>query len=218
MAQPQTDGMMQMLDPFGFWKTSRDATLESLSKMMIDMVNSDEYARSTGMLLDQYLAMSQPLQDAVQKAMTSSLAYLNMPTRAEVISLAEQLVNIETRLDDLDAKTSDMREDSRTESRTIANRMNKVEETIAASEETVAKEIRAVDRSLDKVLSTIMARLDGLEAAALPARDGRRTEVAATKPEPKAEAKVEAKAEPKAEAKPAPKAEAKPEPKAEAKK
>jgi polyhydroxyalkanoic acid synthase PhaR subunit len=216
MAQPQTDGMMQMLDPFGFWKTSRDATLESLSKLMIDMVNSDEYARSTGMIMDQYLAMSQPLQDAVQKAMTSSLAYLNMPTRAEVISLAEQLVNIETRLDDLDAKTSDMREDSRTESRTIASRMNKVEDRIATSEEAVAKEIRSVDRSLDKVLSTIMARLDGLEAAVLPAREARRTEIAtaAAKPEPKAEAKVEAKPEPK----PVPKAEAKPEPKVEAKK
>jgi polyhydroxyalkanoic acid synthase PhaR subunit len=188
--------MAQMLDPFGFWKTSREATLEAWSKLMIDMVNSEEYARSTGMMLDQYLAASQPLQDMVQKAMTGALAYLNLPTRAEVISLAEQLVNIETRLDDLDAKTSDMRDDYRKEFRAVERRIDKVEGTIATSQEAVAKEIRGVDRSLDKVLDTIMARLNGLEAAILPAH-----EKAVVKPELKSEPKVEAKPEQKTEAK-----------------
>jgi hypothetical protein len=190
MAQPQTDGMMQMLDPFGFWKTSRDSSLEAWSKIMIDMVNSEEYARSTGMILDQYLAMSQPLQDAVQKAMTGSLAYLNMPTRAEVISLAERLVNIETRLDDLDAKTSDMRDDYRTEARTV-------------------------ESGIDKALKTIMARLDGLEAVI--ARD--REKEAAIARDREKEAAI-ARDREKEAAKPEPKglSPAKPEPRAETKK
>jgi polyhydroxyalkanoic acid synthase PhaR subunit len=186
MAQSQTDGMAQMLDPFGFWKTSREATLEAWSKLMIDMVNSEDYARSTGMMLDQYLAASQPLQDTVQKAMTGALAYLNMPTRAEVISLAEQLVNIETRLDDLDAKTSEMRDDSRKELRAVERRIDKVEERIAASDEAVTKEIRGIDHSLDKVLNTIMDRLAHLEAATLPTRE---KEAAKPEAEPKTVAK-----------------------------
>src|SRR6476620_4037564 len=155
MAQPQTDGMTQMLDPFGLWKSSRETMLEAWSKMMIDMVNSDEYARSTGMMLDQYLSLSQPVQDAVQKAMTGTLAYLNMPTRAEVISLAEQQVNIETRLDDLDAKTSDMRDDYRKEFRSAERRGDKVEDRIGTSAEALTKEFRSVERSLDKVLNTL---------------------------------------------------------------
>jgi polyhydroxyalkanoic acid synthase PhaR subunit len=188
--------MAQMLDPFGLWKTSRDTMLDAWSKTMIDVVNSDEYARSTGMLLDQYLAMSQPLQDAVQKGMTATLAYVNMPTREEVLSLAERLVNIETRLDDLDAKTSDMRDDYREGLRTVERRVDKAEERVAASEKAMIKEIGSVNGSLDKVLSAIMARLDKLEAAVVQAR-----EKSPAEPRPKAEAKPDAKPEPKTDTK-----------------
>jgi len=155
MAQPQTSAVMQMLDPFGFWKTSREATLEAWSKLMIDAVNSDEYAQVTGKLLDQYLSMTQPVQDMVQKTMTYSLAYLNMPTRDEVISLAERLVNIERRLDDLDDQTYDMHGEDR-------------------------KGIEHIERSLDEVLKTLVARLDKLEATIAP-----KQESAPPKPETK---------------------------------
>lgn len=163
MAQTQTNGLMQMLDPFDFWKPYRDATLDAWSKPMIDTFNSEEFARFSGLFLDQYLGLAQPVQDAVQRSMTYTLAYLNMPTREEVITLAERLVNIETRLDDLDAKTSDMREDG----------------------QAVTKEIRSVDRSLDKVLNTLMTRLDAIEAAIVPAQKGGDE----AKPEPKTEPK-----------------------------
>lgn len=165
MAQPQSDGIMQMLDPFGVWKTYRDTTLGEMSKLMIDMVNTDEYSRFTGTFLEQYLTVAQPVQDAVQKSMTMTLPFWNLPSRDEVISLATRLVNIETRLDDLDAKTSDMREDYRDDSHTV-------------------------ERSLDKILSTLMARLDNLETAILPA-----SEKAAAKPAPKPEVKLEPKTE-----------------------
>jgi hypothetical protein len=154
MAQPQTDGLMSMLDPFGFWKTYRDTSLEGWSKLMIDMVNTQEYARFTGQILDQYMTVAQPVQDAVQKSMVMLLPYFNLPSRDEVISVAERLVNIETRLDDLDAQTSDM------------------------SDEQIRGQ-RKVERDLDKVLSTLIARLDGLEAAIVPESKTQ------NKPEPK---------------------------------
>jgi hypothetical protein len=103
MSEPSNSGA-NLLDPFGFWKTARDSNLEAWSKLMIDIVNSDEYARATGTMLEQSLATSQPFRDAVEKSMTQSLAILNMPSRAEVVSIAERLVNVEMRLDDLDAK------------------------------------------------------------------------------------------------------------------
>lgn len=109
MSQAPTDGM-SLLDPFGIWKTARDANLEAWSKMMIDVVNSDEYSQATGLALEQMLATSQPLRDAIEKTMTQTLSMLNMPSRAEVISVAERLVNVEMRLDDLDAKLTTVQE------------------------------------------------------------------------------------------------------------
>lgn len=97
------------LDPFGAWRQMRDANVDAWSKMMIDLVNSEDYSRATGQWLDAYLAMSQPFQKAIEAAMTRTLEGLNMPTRADVISLAERLTNIELRLDDLDARLDEAR-------------------------------------------------------------------------------------------------------------
>jgi hypothetical protein len=96
------------LDPFDTMNTMRDASLESWSKMMIDMVNSEDYSQATGQWLDTYLALSQPYQRIIDMMMTQLLTGLNMPMRTDVTNLAERLTNIETRLDDQDAKLDDI--------------------------------------------------------------------------------------------------------------
>jgi hypothetical protein len=97
------------LDPFGALRSMRDANLEAWSKMMIDLVNSEAYSQATAQWLDTYLTVSQPLQHAVETTMTQVLTRLNMPTRADVTSLAERMTNVEMRLDDLDAKLDDIK-------------------------------------------------------------------------------------------------------------
>jgi len=192
--------MMGMLDPFGFWKTYRESTLDASSKLMIDAVNTEDYAKFTGAFLDQYLSMTQPIQDAVQKYMVFSLAFLNMPTREEVLSVAERLVHIETRLDDLDAETYDMHHEDNEALRATERRIDSLESKVAASGETVTKELRDVEQNLAKVLNTIMARLDKLEIAVAKGRN----ETPARpqpRPQPRAEAKPAAKPEPKSEIK-----------------
>ena len=92
------------LDPFGTLRAMRDFNLESWSKMMIDLVNSDEYIQATSQWLDTYLSMSQPLQRIIDMTMTRVLTGLHMPLRTDVTSLAERLTNLEIRLDDQDAK------------------------------------------------------------------------------------------------------------------
>jgi alkyl sulfatase BDS1-like metallo-beta-lactamase superfamily hydrolase len=92
------------LDPFGTLRTMRDASLETWSKMMIDVVNSDAYAQATARWLDTYLTASKPLREAVEATATRVLTEFNMPTRDDIISLATRLTNIEMRLDDLDAR------------------------------------------------------------------------------------------------------------------
>jgi hypothetical protein len=100
----QKDDGFNPFDPTGMLKAARDASLDAWSKMMINLVNTDAYGQATAVMLDAWLANSAPFRKAIETAMTHALANLNLPTRAEVTSLAERLTNVELRLDDLDAK------------------------------------------------------------------------------------------------------------------
>ncbi len=90
------------------WTAMRDANLEALSKMLIDLVNSEAYSQATSQWLDTYLTLSQPFQRMLETTMTQVLTRLNMPVRSEITSLAERLTNVEMRLDDLDSKLDDI--------------------------------------------------------------------------------------------------------------
>ncbi len=218
MSQAPTEGM-GLLDPFGFWKTARDSNLEAWSKFMIDLVNSDEYAQATGLALEQALATSQPVRDATEKTMTQTLSLLNMPSRAEVISLAERLVNVEMLLDDMDAKLSTMQKSLQ---ETIKEA---VREAIAAQDsklKNLATQLEALDAKYDtiKKIETHMAdlstKLNALQVPAPVAVQPVAVQPVAVQPlvvQPVAMAKVEPKPEPKAQSKPQPKPEPKPQPK-----
>jgi len=95
-------------DPLGTWRAARDASLESWSKMMIDLVNSEAYSQATSQWLDTYLTFSQPFKRIIETTMTQVLAGLNMPTRTDLTTLAGRFTNVEVRLDDLDAKLDDV--------------------------------------------------------------------------------------------------------------
>jgi TolA-binding protein len=106
MSQP--NDIPNPFDPFSFWRTTQNASLEAWSKAMIELVNTEAYAEATGRILDSYLAASVPMRKVVEQAMAQVLGQVNMPTRAEVLSLAERMTNIEMRLDDLDARFDEM--------------------------------------------------------------------------------------------------------------
>lgn len=91
-------------DPMEPWRGMRDVYLDAWAKTMVEMVNTDAYAQATGTMLDSYLTISAPFREAVEKAMLKTLEQLAMPSRADVISIADRMTNIEMRLDDLDAK------------------------------------------------------------------------------------------------------------------
>ena len=86
------------------WRQGRDAYLDSWAKAMVDAVNTDEYAKATGAILDSYLTASSPFREALEKSMRQVLQQLRMPSSADFVTLEERLTNIEMRLDDMDAK------------------------------------------------------------------------------------------------------------------
>lgn len=102
-------------DPFAVWRSARDTYVEAWSKAMIDLVSTEAFSEAMGRSLDTYLTMSAPVRKLMETTMTQVLTQLSMPSRAEVVGLAERLTNIEMRLDDLDAKLDTLR-DSRKQS------------------------------------------------------------------------------------------------------
>jgi hypothetical protein len=92
------------VDPFEAFRKMRETYLEGMSKVMIDAVNSEEYAQSTGALLNNYLTLSAPFREALDKSMLMALEQFSLPSRQQVTALAERFTNLEMRLDDLDAK------------------------------------------------------------------------------------------------------------------
>ncbi|HOL72118.1 MAG TPA: hypothetical protein PLA43_09930 [Bryobacteraceae bacterium] len=102
-------------DPFEAWRSMRDATMKAWADTMVQAVNTEAYAQATGTLLDSYLTATAPYREIVEKMMTQVLQLSNMPTRNDVIGLAERLTNLELRLDDLDAKLDGIIEQIRRE-------------------------------------------------------------------------------------------------------
>src|SRR5271167_2388462 len=100
--EPTNDG--KRFDPLEPWRGVRDVYMDAWAKTMVEMVNTEAYAQATGTMLDTYLTVSTPFREAVEKAMLKALEQLAMPSRAEFVSIAERMTNIEMKLDDLDAK------------------------------------------------------------------------------------------------------------------
>ena len=101
-AKPNAEG--KSFDPMQHWRGVRDAYLEACSKAMVDMVNSEAYAEATGEMLNTSLTVSAPFREAIEKSMLKALEQLAMPSRSDIVSIAERMTNVEMRLDDLDAK------------------------------------------------------------------------------------------------------------------
>ena len=86
------------------WREGRDTFLDAWSKAMVEAVNSDQYAKATGAVLDSYLTASSPFREVLEKSMLRVLEQLSMPSRPDFIALAERVTHIEMSLDDMDAK------------------------------------------------------------------------------------------------------------------
>lgn len=105
---PETKDGEKNYDPFEPFRGMRDAYLDSLSKAMIDVVNTESYAQATGAMLDYYLTASSSFREALEKTMLQTMQNLSLPSRQEVSNLAERFTNVEMRLDDMDAKLDNL--------------------------------------------------------------------------------------------------------------
>ena len=162
-------------DPLGTWRAARDAGLESWSRMMIDLVNSEAYSQATSQWLDTYLTFSQPFKRIIETTMTQVLAGLNMPTRTDLTTLAGRFTNVEVRLDDLDAKLDDVERavqpltaskqaaDTNVEAR--LNDLNARLDDVLRAIKALPTPEQAADTNVEARLDDLNARLDDIQHA-----------------------------------------------------
>ena len=103
MAEGQAGGS-KPFDPLDSFRGLRDIYLDTMAKAMVEAVNTESYAKASGAMLDTTLTMSAPLRDGLEKSMLQVLEQLSLPSRQDIVALAERFTNLEMCLDDMDAK------------------------------------------------------------------------------------------------------------------
>jgi hypothetical protein len=103
MSEDKTEST-KPFDPLESFRGLRDAYLDAMAKTMVEAVNTEGYAEASGAMLENYLTISAPLRDAMEKSMLQVLQQLSLPSRQDFAVLADRFTNMEMRLDDMDAK------------------------------------------------------------------------------------------------------------------
>jgi hypothetical protein len=89
-------------DPVSTFREMRNNYLDAWAKAMIETVNTDAYAKATGVMLETALTAYQPFRETIEKVMPQTLQQLDLPSRADFISLAQRVTHIEMKLDDME--------------------------------------------------------------------------------------------------------------------
>ena len=99
--KPEGDPFSQMVQFYDDWtKTWAGAASE--------MVSKKSFADSMAQQLESTLSTTQLMRRQMGELMEQSLQQMSLPTRNEVLSIAERMTNLEMRLDDMEAKLDEV--------------------------------------------------------------------------------------------------------------
>ena len=94
----------QQGDPFAQMVQFYDDWTKTWASAAGEMVSSKSFADSMAQQLESTLSATQLMRRQMSEIMEQSLQQMSLPTRKEVLSVAERITNIEMRLDDMEAK------------------------------------------------------------------------------------------------------------------
>lgn len=92
-----TDSLTQMLDPLHFWRKALGELESSGNTLSNQVLRTPEGAAALNQITQVYVG----LQGVMEKALAAYLKGANLPSRAEVLELAERLQRIEDKVDAL---------------------------------------------------------------------------------------------------------------------
>jgi len=100
----EQDEKPQASDPFAQMVQFYDDWTKTWAGAASEMVSSKGFADSVAQQLESTLSMTQLMRRQMSEIMEQSLQQMSLPSRKQVVSLAERLTNLEMRLDDMEAK------------------------------------------------------------------------------------------------------------------
>ena len=99
--QPENDPFSQMLQFYDDWT-------RTWSGAASEMTSSKNFADSMAQQLESSLSAAQLMRRQMGELMEQSMQQMSLPTRKEILSIAERMTNIEIRLDDMEAKVDEV--------------------------------------------------------------------------------------------------------------
>jgi polyhydroxyalkanoic acid synthase PhaR subunit len=92
------------IDPFAQMIQFYDNMSKSWAKAMTDTVTSESFAKSMAEQMESGMEVFSQMRRQMGDVMEKYLEQMNLPTRKEVVNVAERLTRLEMAIDDLDAK------------------------------------------------------------------------------------------------------------------
>ena len=123
------------LDPFSIWKNMYDQTEKNMNEVINETLKTEAFSEWLGQVQNTYLQY----QQLVQKSTEEYLKQVNMPSREEVASLANLIINIEEKIENIDQKIDDELIDS-----PVKAEINKLKASVSK-----------LDKKLDAVVSLL---------------------------------------------------------------
>lgn len=81
------------------WKQFLDQWIEAWSKVLGQAMGTEAFAQMLGRSLDQLLVIHGPARRAAEQSVAATLEALNLASRAQLTSVAKQIVELEERLE-----------------------------------------------------------------------------------------------------------------------
>jgi hypothetical protein len=91
------------------WKAFMDQWIEVWSKVLGQAMGTDEFAQALGRYLDQMVGAQAPLKKGMEQYTDQALRTLGLPSRAQVVGVASQLVALEERVEGLEDRLDEIR-------------------------------------------------------------------------------------------------------------
>jgi len=175
-------------DPFTFLKQWYDATNETWSKAVGDMIGTEKFMEMGSQFLESYASFTRTFN----RASEAYFSRLQLATRSDIARVAELVVNLEEKVDRLDNEFEDfedryMQMTAGEATSGLSGRLERVESNVAAlpaAVESLEKRLVKVESKLDKLLEAL--EKPGREEPAKAVRRAPATRSRAQQPKPPA--------------------------------
>ena len=89
-------------DPMAQWKGFLEQWLSAWDKALLQAMQTDAFAEAIGKHLDQWLSAQAPIRKAAAESMETTLQALGIPSRAQVVGITRQLMELDDRLEEIE--------------------------------------------------------------------------------------------------------------------